>query len=658
MLLLKFQDNLKGTYCDLFYLWSGVMVFAFLPLDILYRIDSMIRYAELTVIVTDASIIIVLFILFAAIISAVNIGIAAILIVCRITIIDKTIVVLNKIIIALSLSIVILKISKIWFMKILDIGYNLPQIDYRIRLILAIIVFFIAIKYRDIVDRAIGINIDRFVVPIRMIAVICILFMLARIISINVKSFGNVLLKSNKPHSNIILVTMDALSAEDMSLYGYHLDTTPYINNFANNSYVFDNMFSNSNWTKPSITSLLTGFRPSTHRLISISDFNIYSKQVSTSNNLIRYLNSINYNSIAIVSNLAYAHPYSNDTFSYFKEMPCNTIDKDFIDNYKKTYKLFYLDKYFSLIKSSANRWIFDMVNDYYPWLNRSLGSFNTTNRWNNTTGYPAEIPFKIAEKFLRTDDSNNFCWIHIFPPHYPYLPPPNYKYHFLQDKVLDTYKKLPTEFVNYKKDQQQLVNNLRLRYDEYLLYADAAFGDFIESLKKNGLYDNSIVILTSDHGESFDRGYFGHGGPYLYQQIIHVPLIIHLPGQKSGKRITTNTEHVDIAPTLLELLGQKVPSSFEGESMTKAMFGDYISDKPKYIMNLEGNSSKGPIRSGQIAVVQGSFKYIYDVTNGREELFNLRVDKHESRNLLLEQKERANFMKSLILRDIINKLN
>ena len=75
----------------------------------------------------------------------------------------------------------------------------------------------------------------------------------------------------------------------------------------------------------------------------------------------------------------------------------------------------------------------------------------------------------------------------------------------------------------------------LRARYDENIAYADHVVGDFLEWLDQTGRLDRSIVIVSADHGESFEHGWLLHTGPYLYNGLIRIPLLIHLPGQKEG---------------------------------------------------------------------------------------------------------------------------
>ncbi|MFZ3342693.1 MAG: sulfatase-like hydrolase/transferase [Terriglobales bacterium] len=132
------------------------------------------------------------------------------------------------------------------------------------------------------------------------------------------------------------------------------------------------------------------------------------------------------------------------------------------------------------------------------------------------------------------------FIWIHMFDPHDPYDPPEPYK---------TRYAKAP--------------------YDGEIAYMDSALGTLFRELKASGLYDEALIAVTADHGEALG----GHGedqhGILLYDETIHVPLLIKLPdGQAAGKHVETTVEHADIMPTILGWLGIPVPDKVQGQSL------------------------------------------------------------------------------------------
>lgn len=108
----------------------------------------------------------------------------------------------------------------------------------------------------------------------------------------------------------------------------------------------------------------------------------------------------------------------------------------------------------------------------------------------------------------------------------------------------------------------------LRKRYDEFILYSDRQFEMFLSRLAQTFDLSNTLIILTSDHGESFSHGFLGHDGPHLYEPLVRIPLIIKMPGNANGKSIDMRVEQIDIAPTILDLIGIQVPEWMEGRSL------------------------------------------------------------------------------------------
>jgi arylsulfatase A-like enzyme len=639
--------------------WVSALVFVFLPLDFLYRFESIQLYSKPFSILFDISVVYLLLMLI-----GIMFGLVATLITLSLrTIIRKldldSAIEYNNLVVLLFVILCLIKSGKLWFLKTFDVNRNIEHIDVKYKIALIVLLFLILIIRRKTIPYINFKMINYYIVRITIVcAVIVVVNVVVTFGHSNTEEEMIVYKNSEKVKPNIILVTMDALSAEDMSVYKYCLRTTPNLEEFGRSSYVFDNMFANGNWTRPSVASLLMGVRPSTHRLISRSDFNNISFNVNKKQNMPFYLQQNGYECYAIVSNLAYAHPRANNTIESFASIPYKTIPFDYIKDEKRAYLLYYISSYFIKLESNANMWLFNIINDYIPWANVSLLPNKGRDRWDTETPFPVEVPFALARDILsRNQKSNLFIWIHIYPPHDPYLPPNSFRHSFLKERIFEN-KKTNTVIsgrINRLTDDKQDLNKLRLRYDENILYADAAFGDFLQFLRNSGYYENSIILLSADHGESFEHGHLGHGGPHLYQQLVHIPLLIHLPGQLQGKRVPSNMEHVDIAPTILDLIGLKIPSWMEGETMKKAMLGGYVTTRPKYFMELDGNSKDGPLKKGTIGVTVGDFKYIYSLTNRTEELYDIKNDSAELINLNYKNSKMSSYCKKLIFDNIVN---
>jgi choline-sulfatase len=197
------------------------------------------------------------------------------------------------------------------------------------------------------------------------------------------------------------------------------------------------------------------------------------------------------------------------------------------------------------------------------------------------------------------------FVWIHLYDAHDPYDPPEPYKTRFATEP-----------------------------YDGGVAYEDAAVGKLLHQLKLRGLYDHTVIAIMADHGESLGSHGEDTHGVFLYDETIHVPLLIRLPGHAMGQKVERPVELVDVSPTLLEAVGVPVPPSMQGESLLSLMgaVGNSRrawSDRPAYSQaeyphNEFGWSALRALRSE---------KYLY-VKAPRRELYDERTDPKAENNL------------------------
>lgn len=449
---------------------------------------------------------------------------------------------------------------------------------------------------------------------------------------------------------NVILLSIDTLTAEDMSLYGYRFPTTPKLEAFASESYVFDNFFSSSNWTPPSVASFISGLYPITS---GVHEGNSYFLPEDRKKNLGQALQERGYQSAAIVVN-GYAHPLTMkiaDSFSATTEEPWPK-KTGFLPTRSIGQAIFRLKDY------RIYSWLFDLKEELSRMVLTSSVSLPEQHAKNNAAParedenplWPPELVFDRALPYFSRLKQPNFVWAHIFPPHEPFMPVSPFKYRFEKSQAFATlqdYDAGPSS--NYSPKQQYLVDQQRLRYDEFILDTDSRVGEFLHKLKAMGRFDDSIIIITADHGESFSRNYLYHGGPYLHQPLIHIPLLIHLPGQKMGKRISSYAGQVDLLPTVVDLLGLKIPQWAEGESLKAAMLEGKATTQPRFSMNLDGDSRFAPPAKGTFAVMQDGWKLVRYLASGKEELYHLAVDPNESNDLVSSEPQRAKKMQELI---------
>ncbi len=168
-------------------------------------------------------------------------------------------------------------------------------------------------------------------------------------------------------------------------------------------------------------------------------------------------------------------------------------------------------------------------------------------------------------------------------------------------------------------------------KYDSEIAYVDTYIGKLIDKLKAQGLYEDTVIVLTSDHGEAFkDHGLFFHG-QNLYNEVIKVPLLIHVPGWKP-RRVEGPVSLIDIAPTHLDLVGLTIPTDFESQSLTPAMLGqEPVPDRPVFSELLPYTNWKEHHK----AVIHGDLKYVHVLTAGTKQLYDLKADPKEQKNLI-----------------------
>ncbi|HUE87949.1 MAG TPA: sulfatase-like hydrolase/transferase [Vicinamibacterales bacterium] len=205
-----------------------------------------------------------------------------------------------------------------------------------------------------------------------------------------------------------------------------------------------------------------------------------------------------------------------------------------------------------------------------------------------------------VARTWLDSLASDRFfLFFHLYEPHTPYTPPP--------------------AFSRYAP------------YDGEIAYADSIVGELLAQLRDKGLYDQATIVLLSDHGEGLgDHGEEEHG-VFLYDESIRVPLIVKLPRQDAaGRRVSAPVQHIDVLPTILDLVDREVPSGLRGRSLRPLLTGDgVLPERGIYSESLYPRYHFG--WSELFALTSAQHRYI---KAPREELYDLQQDPGERHNL------------------------
>ena len=265
------------------------------------------------------------------------------------------------------------------------------------------------------------------------------------------------------------------------------------------------------------------------------------------------------------------------------------------------------------------------------PWLKKVFGlnkGFEYYNDYDIGTlnGRLADQVTDAAVRWVEEAKNKNiFLFLNYFDPHYPYEPP--------KDFVAPFFQKNPHIFYQLSKLQQIIAS-----YDGEILYMDYHIGKLLENLKANNLYDNSMIIVTADHGDLFgEHGKFGHGD-YLWQEEIHVPLFIKYPaGEISPQQSNLRIQLTDILPLICKRLGINIPENIQGDVPPKIEHPIMAETYP-----LKEISKDGYWR----AIFDKDYKFLWNSENNHR-LFNLRKDPAEQLNLIEKKPQVAGRMLS-----------
>jgi arylsulfatase A-like enzyme len=413
-------------------------------------------------------------------------------------------------------------------------------------------------------------------------------------------------LRAERPKSNVLLITFDALSAEDMSVYGYRLPTTPNIDAFAGTASVFTNFYSTSTFTTPGIASLLTGTYPSQNRVYHIVG---RIRPEDANRSLPHLMRDAGYATGAFFSN-PYAYYLAGSIRSAYDFLPEPVFQGGGLQHLWGGTRPLHQET------GIGNR--MDEYNDLSILWN-SLGGLPM----DLFRRYPAAETFAHARQLVNQLPDGFFLWVHVMTPHSPYHPAAEDRGHFIPEDQLRTFEDEGDDgarrwFPHYQPDQQSQVDQRRLAYDEFLLSADREFGSFMSELEKNGKLRNTTVIVSADHGESFEGGIYQHEHQYMTRPEIHIPLIIRTPDQQQGRTIAFTADQTALAPTILELAGQPKPTWMPGESLVSLLRGEANPGAQglAFCQYFENSSVFKPPQRGTVGVIDGEYQLVVILGN------------------------------------------
>lgn len=444
---------------------------------------------------------------------------------------------------------------------------------------------------------------------------------------------------------NVIILVFDAWSARNLRLYGYPRQTMPNLEKFAERAVVFHRHYSTATFTVPGTASLLTGLYPWSHRAINLGSSGVLERHQD-------------HQAFAAFSDayqtLGFAQNKYADIFLYqFKKYLDIHIKSGAFNlehRYLHTSPLFENDARAAFASFENNLFQETTGFDSSLLLGPAFRLWKFRERTLNNQGrkeeYPRGLP-DATEQFLLSDlvdgilgllgklQTPTFAYLHLFPPHDPYA---------FQRKFATTFRDgwVPPEKPIHELSEQKpaaLLNRWNQYYDEYLANWDAELGRLFDFLHSSGLFDTSYIVITSDHGEIFERGQTGHFTKLIYDPLIHIPLIISKPGQIGREDVHTVTSSVDVLPTLAHLTGRLEPTWAEG-SLLPLLGGIDDSNRSIYAMDAKTNSEFSPLRNFSISLTKGDYRltcYKYS-ESPKFEFYHIKDDPEELTDLYPSQ--------------------
>ncbi len=404
----------------------------------------------------------------------------------------------------------------------------------------------------------------------------------------------------------VVLIVIDTLRADHLSCYGYELPTSPVLDALAAESTLFRANSTQCNSTFPSITSILTGLYPRTHRNylpVPLPGTTVANPHYAS---MAERLAAADYHSMAVVS-----HPS-------WRGGPEDGAVRRGWDEYS-------------------------VIPDAIPIEERPLYAHGA---------FTNERVFALLDAYeARDDDAPPFLWAHYFDPHtdldpHVYNAPPEYRNRFLRHhleavghaELTETLAALdPVQRAHWIEDhtsgevyRQVRLANGRALYDAEIASCDAEIGRLFERLRAMGLYDDALIVVMADHGENLEdepadqqRLPFTHRR--LYEPVAYTPLLVRLPGQTAGRVVEALSQNIDVLPTVVELLDLPPGPPMEGRSLVPLLDGT-ASELHERVFIESSDHTERAIRTDR-------WKYILPSEEAEPMLFEWRADPGEVRD-------------------------
>ena len=421
------------------------------------------------------------------------------------------------------------------------------------------------------------------------------------------------------PQRNILWIVLDTVRADRMSCYGYEVPTTPFLTTWQDRSVVFDHAISNGSWTVPAHASMFTGLSVREHGMDG--DDNRLD------------------DSFVTAAEMLAANGYATACFT---NNPWISRESKLADGFQKCVSSYRLRRVGRFSLEYAFEWL--GITPPLPWLDPDYGAAVTN--W-------------LVDRWLDeiSQSRQPMClFVNYMEAHLPYRVPKVYRAAYLSeaqsDRSYDLRRNVVGDIVTALDQRFNLQDNgflspedreiLKLQYDACIRYLDDRVAELIGMFEQRNLLDNTLVVISSDHGEHLDtHGMWSHRF-LLHHDLTRVPLLVAEPGRTGSKHVGTAVQLSDIYPTVLRFaLGEDyVPAKGDARDLlavasssdpSRIVISEHGAYGPEARKRFQHDNSPEILHrfAGQLAAQDTRFKFVFS-SDGRRELFDLRRDPGE----------------------------